>query len=294
VATNIYVLGLGGEQLTELSVSGSTVTATHNNYYVGGGLLATYYNSAWHYQLADWLGSRRVQMSAAGGKELGFSSMPFGDGLTATAYISGAADTTENHFTGKERDAESGLDYFGARYLASSIGRFMSPDPLMSSGDPASPQSWNRYAYVENNPIRYNDPTGQIKRAAAGNPVFTPVGSPTTVTHPSGQSSTVQPGYLTADDGTHIDVFQNTGSNHALDTDCHGLTFADGQYWVSDPAVNGLLKGDSYQTTTAAKPGDVLVYKDANGNVVHSVTVTEVDANGKPTKVSGLGGVEMT
>jgi RHS repeat-associated protein len=38
--------------------------------------------------------------------------------------------TTDNHykFTGKERDAESGLDYFGARYYASSMGRFMSPD----------------------------------------------------------------------------------------------------------------------------------------------------------------------
>jgi RHS repeat-associated protein len=62
--------------------------------------------------------------------------------------------------TGKERDAESGNDYFGARYYASSMGRFLSPDPLLSSGHPSNPQSWNRYAYVFNNPLRNTDPTG--------------------------------------------------------------------------------------------------------------------------------------
>ncbi len=60
-------------------------------------------------------------------------------------------------FTGKERDAESGLDNFGARYFGSSMGRFMSPDPL--GGDMTNPQSLNRYAYALNNPLRYTDPT---------------------------------------------------------------------------------------------------------------------------------------
>jgi RHS repeat-associated protein len=45
-----------------------------------------------------------------------------------------ASDPPQNphHFTGKERDTESGNDYFGARYYASSMGRFMSPDPLLN------------------------------------------------------------------------------------------------------------------------------------------------------------------
>ena len=64
------------------------------------------------------------------------------------------------HFTGKERDGESGNDYFGARYYASSMGRFLSPDPLLNSGHPENPQTWNRYAYVLNNPLRSTDPTG--------------------------------------------------------------------------------------------------------------------------------------
>jgi RHS repeat-associated protein len=60
--------------------------------------------------------------------------------------------------TGKERDAESGLDYFGARYYASNMGRMTSPDPL--AGHLANPQSLNRYAYVLNNPLSNTDPTG--------------------------------------------------------------------------------------------------------------------------------------
>ena len=66
----------------------------------------------------------------------------------------------EHRYTGKERDSESGNDYFGARYYASSMGRFMSPDPLLNSGRPDNPQSWNRYAYAFNNPLRVIDPTG--------------------------------------------------------------------------------------------------------------------------------------
>lgn len=62
-----------------------------------------------------------------------------------------------NHFTGKERDTESGLDDFGARYFASNLGRFMTPDwadkpasvPYANFGDP---QSLNLYSYVENGP----------------------------------------------------------------------------------------------------------------------------------------------
>jgi RHS repeat-associated protein len=67
--------------------------------------------------------------------------------------------------TGKERDTESGLDYFGARYYSSSMGRWMSPDwnvnvqpvPYASLGDP---QSLNLYAYVGNHPLSIIDPDG--------------------------------------------------------------------------------------------------------------------------------------
>jgi RHS repeat-associated protein len=64
-------------------------------------------------------------------------------------------------FTGKERDSESGLDNFGARYNSSAMGRFMSPDPLgILTGQPGDPQGLNLYSYVENNPVNAVDPDG--------------------------------------------------------------------------------------------------------------------------------------
>jgi RHS repeat-associated protein len=52
-------------------------------------------------------------------------------------------------FTGKERDTETGLDFFQARYHGSAQGRFLSPDPLgIFVADPTNPQSWNMYAYA--------------------------------------------------------------------------------------------------------------------------------------------------
>jgi RHS repeat-associated protein len=63
--------------------------------------------------------------------------------------------------TGKERDAETGLDYFGARYLSSAQGRFTSPDLPLYAQRPGDPQSWNLYSYTRNNPLRYIDPDGR-------------------------------------------------------------------------------------------------------------------------------------
>jgi RHS repeat-associated protein len=76
---------------------------------------------------------------------------------------------TEHFFTGKERDSESGLDYFGARYYASNMGRFMSPDwaakpepvPYSKLDDP---QSLNLYTYGLNNPLSYVDDDGHFSR----------------------------------------------------------------------------------------------------------------------------------
>jgi len=65
-------------------------------------------------------------------------------------------------FTGKERDSESGLDNFGARYDSSSIGRFMSADQLGPGQHPGNPQTWNLYSYVLNNPLKLVDPTGEF------------------------------------------------------------------------------------------------------------------------------------
>jgi RHS repeat-associated protein len=54
--------------------------------------------------------------------------------------------TTNAKFTSKERDAETALDYFGARYMSSAQGRFTSVDPAFESEILEYPQTWNRYS----------------------------------------------------------------------------------------------------------------------------------------------------
>jgi RHS repeat-associated protein len=83
---------------------------------------------------------------------------PFGDKVGPQI-----APLDKRLFTGKERDAETGQDYFEARYLRSGVGRFTTIDPVYTwSENLEDPQRWNRYAYVRNNPLRYTDPDGRV------------------------------------------------------------------------------------------------------------------------------------
>jgi RHS repeat-associated protein len=162
-ATNDYVLGPGGEQVTEMAMNATnTMTWQHTNVYAAGNLFATYDDNGLHFYFNDVVGTRRIQTDYAGVMEQSCSGLPFGDGLNCSNSIQ---FPTEHHFTGKERDTESGLDYFGARYYASSVGRFMSPDwsatpAAIPFADPSDPQSLNQYSYVKNNPLNRTDPNG--------------------------------------------------------------------------------------------------------------------------------------
>ena len=144
-------------------------TWTHSNVFGPGKLLATYNATGTYYDLTDWLpphgrgpvrggpglGTKRVEVNAALTCETGYRSLPFGDGLTPVRVtaLPQCVDATEQHYTGKERDTESGNDYFEARYYASGFGRFMSPDwsakeepvPYAKLDDP---QTLNLYGYV--------------------------------------------------------------------------------------------------------------------------------------------------
>jgi len=107
------------------------------------------------YLAGDQLGSARMEFAAGGWPLSSDTFYPFGQEQSPPV--------TTNHykFTGKERDAESGNDYFGARYYASSMGRWMSPDTDFNlKRILPNPQRWNRYAYVINNPLVLVDPDG--------------------------------------------------------------------------------------------------------------------------------------
>jgi RHS repeat-associated protein len=62
------------------------------------------------------------------------------------------------------RDQKTGFDHAINRYYWSGLGRFLSPDPYVTSGGAAEPQNWNRYAYVKNDPANWNDPRGLYRQ----------------------------------------------------------------------------------------------------------------------------------
>jgi RHS repeat-associated protein len=124
------------------------------------------------YVFTDHLGSTRALVSTAGTFTRCYDYAPFGEPLVtgtgprATCYTdvsspSLAPGATSIKFTAKERDAETGLDFFGGRYFSGAQGRFTSPDPHNEGAQLLDPQSWNMYSYVGNNPLRYVDPDGR-------------------------------------------------------------------------------------------------------------------------------------
>ena len=84
--------------------------------------------------------------------------LPFGQESELTGSVQ-----NKNRFVGKEKDEETGLSYFGARYLDDRSGRFTKVDPVgISESDLMNPQRFNRYAYGLNNPYKYVDPDGEF------------------------------------------------------------------------------------------------------------------------------------
>lgn len=119
------------------------------------------------YLHTDALGNVRMVTDQAGAVVSRRDYYPFGAGITpdknGREYLDAKYaqnPTARQRFTGKERDPESGLDYFGARYYSSAQGRFTTPDAPFADQNPADPQSWNLYSYVRNNPLRFVDTDG--------------------------------------------------------------------------------------------------------------------------------------
>ncbi len=113
------------------------------------------------YYIADHLGSTALVTDSLGNILNESLFFPYG-----VERVIQQNDSANNYkFTGKERNAETGLDDFGARYYVSTLGRFMSPDwdgkpvtvPYASFGDP---QTLNLYSYVENGPLNKADADG--------------------------------------------------------------------------------------------------------------------------------------
>jgi RHS repeat-associated protein len=172
---------------TTTCVPGASANTTIFVYDAFGRLAAEYHQEALtagtSYFTQDHLGSTRLETDASGQQVKCSDYLPFGEEIPAGyGNRSSCFNANDNRikFTSKERDAETGLDYFLARYYSGAQGRFLSPDEFKGGPDDAlsgrditppgplpyadigNPQSLNKYAYAYNNPLRYTDPDGHL------------------------------------------------------------------------------------------------------------------------------------
>lgn len=165
--------------------SATTITITGTGRYVKVQLAGTNYLSlaevkVWgapapssaqlRWLVTDQLGTPRMVLDQTGSlaNMSRHDYLPFGEEVPGNFRTGipgyGTGDNVRQKFTQKERDNETGLDYFGERFYASLQGRFTTVDPLMASATTHDPQSFNRYTFVLNNPLRYIDPDGMKPR----------------------------------------------------------------------------------------------------------------------------------
>jgi RHS repeat-associated protein len=152
--------------------AGGVTTAYIGNYYeVAGSTVKKYY----------YAGSQRVAMKAGTtlywllGDHLGSTAVTV-SGTTETGevrYTAWGADRltsgstpTSFKYTGQRQESGIGLYYYGARWYDPALGRFTQPDTLVPN--PGDAKAFDRYAYVLNNPLRYQDPTGHCTTLANG------------------------------------------------------------------------------------------------------------------------------
>ncbi len=146
----VFIYDVGGKLVAEYSTLTSQATPTTR------------------YLTNDHLGSPRIITDGSGAVLSRRDFMPFGEELyigmgnrsVGHGYTYG--DSTNQKFTGYQRDSETALDFAQTRYYSSQLGRFNIADTYLLSAVPEIPQSLNRYSYVLNKPLNYIDPTGEI------------------------------------------------------------------------------------------------------------------------------------
>jgi RHS repeat-associated protein len=153
--------------------NGPLTGQTASLYGIDGQLLGTYTISVHGHGLSDapanlhvYFGGKRVSV-ISGNQTAGFVQDRLGsNGASNVSLYPWGEDrgtpgpNDQVKFATYTRDSATLLDYANNRYYSNAYGRFMTPDPASSSGDPSEPQSWNRYAYTRGDPVNLNDPSG--------------------------------------------------------------------------------------------------------------------------------------
>jgi RHS repeat-associated protein len=199
--------------------------------------------------VTDHLGTPRMVLDQNGSlaNTTRHDYLPFGEELFApTGGRSAAqgyrADGVRQQFTQQERDAETGLDFFLARYHANIQGRFTSVDPLISSVSYGEPQSWNRYTYGLNNPLKYIDPTGM------------------TVQEVTDERYVKKGWYVKKDERVKRPEWrdQNPGTDYEPIISNVWRSVESGKYYATNPFKNEIQAFDNAQDAMAAYQGYII------------------------------------
>jgi RHS repeat-associated protein len=155
-----YIYSFDGRLLAEYDVSGFWI---RDYIYFGGQLVAEYRAATpqpqYYFYASDQINSTRIVTDSTGTVVYSAAHEPYG-GIQQTWVTN---FDPELKFSGKPRDAESELDYFGARYYDRAQYRFLSADSAIDYIEVFSnPQLWNLYTYCRSNPIVFVDPDGNF------------------------------------------------------------------------------------------------------------------------------------
>ena len=266
-ASTKYEYDAEGRRVRKVAGTAQTVFV-----YDGQGQLAAEYDSATsgsspgiQYLTQDHLGSTRLITNAGGAATECIDYLPFGSEIPASwgnraggCYSAAGSSKVRLKFTGNERDAETGLDYFGARYFSGAQGRFTSPDEPLLDQNPENPQSWNLYAYGRNNPLRNRDLDGRVCVFGIGNTCDEKLPSPPPPPPPPAPRNPVYP---TPDQAgiaaarLNQQKQQQTGSEHASSVHTVGPA-----YTYTDPVTQGQATTVDPNNTTGqrkTKPVDL-------------------------------------
>jgi len=151
--------------------AGSTSTMK-KYYYAGGTRVAERKGTTLYWLLSDHLGSTSITATSSGSKTAELRYKAWGE----TRYTYGTMQTTIRYTpsgkitlrvqAGQREESSLGLYWYASRWYSASLGRFVSPDTIIPQ--PGNPQAWDRYSYVNSNPVRYSDPSGHMAVQGCG------------------------------------------------------------------------------------------------------------------------------
>lgn len=164
-ATLLYTSTVAPKYPLQVDTSLNTVNAGVYNVVIAGARLTA---SPVNYVLQDVQGSTRAVMSGSS-VIARHDFLPFGEeigagvGMRTWGQGFGVEDKIRQRYAMTERDDSTGLDHTWWRKYDNRSGRWTSADPYNGSATTFNPQTFNRYTYVQNDPVNFADPTGLVR-----------------------------------------------------------------------------------------------------------------------------------